>query len=225
MATESAETPLEAEVVLVSVFILHKILIFLVHRVICQMHELVVFVDLASIDFAGETGESLLEHIDPQRFVAGNEYVYSEVKFVSVNQQRVRNISRYDAQLINVHLVDIVDDMDALALTRVSRFDYPHVFLTLATLLESLEMRVEIAEFIRNNISIRGEVKRLAAVTFLHAYHVCAEAVLPCDLLTLRKVVDLLKLIESFIKVALATGSGPEDVPFMGFSVGEAIGF
>ena len=74
---------------------------------------------------------------------------------------------------------------------------------------------MEVLEFIWQDVSVRDEVKLVATEALLHLDIVEAQSVLPCNLMTLREVIDLLELIESFIQVALARTGRPEDVPFM----------
>lgn len=65
MFTESAQTPLVAEIVLLSVLILDKTIIFLIYGVVCQMHVLVLLVDLLCVSFRGKSSQTFLENVDP----------------------------------------------------------------------------------------------------------------------------------------------------------------
>ena len=65
-------------------------------------------------------------------------------------------------------------------------------------------MSMEVLEFIWQDVSVRDEVKLVATEALLHLDIVEAQSVLPCNLMTLREVIDLLEFIESFIQVALA---------------------
>ena len=71
-------------------------------------------------------------------------------------------------------------------------------------LLELLVVLVEFTEFIGKNIGIRDKVKVLLAVSFLHSNDVEAKSVLSGDFVTLREMIDLLVLVESFVKITLA---------------------
>ena len=71
-------------------------------------------------------------------------------------------------------------------------------------LLELLLVLVELAELVRQDVGIWHEVEMLLPVTFLHSYDVEAKSIFPCNLVTLRKMVDLLILVQAFIKVAFA---------------------
>jgi len=70
-------------------------------------------------------------------------------------------------------------------------------------------------ELIRQDVSIRGEVELLPAELILHFDKVVAETVLASDLVTHRKVVDALVLVEAFIEETFAGAARPEDIPFM----------
>ena len=63
---------------------MNKLIILLVDRVVGQMHELVLLVDLLCISIASESCKAFLEDIHLHRLVAGNTDVYSKVKFVPV---------------------------------------------------------------------------------------------------------------------------------------------
>ena len=76
-------------------------------------------------------------------------------------------------------------------------------------------MSMEVLEFIWQDVSVRDEVKLVATEALLHLDIVEAQSVLPCNLMTLREVINLLELIKSFIQVALARTGRPKDVPFM----------
>ena len=62
-----------------------------------------------------------------------------------------------------------------------------------------LVVSVELSELVRQNISIGHEIKVRLPVFLLHADDVVAETVLPRYLVTLREMVDLLVLVQSFI--------------------------
>lgn len=82
-------------------------------------------------------------------------------------------------------------------------------------LLELLVMLIEFTEFIRKNIGIRNKVKVLFTVSFLHPYNIEAKPILPGNLVTLRKMIDFLILVQSFVQVAFAARRAPKDVPLV----------
>ena len=46
MVTEGSERPLKANIILLSIFVLDKLIVFLIDRVVCQVHVAVVLVEL-----------------------------------------------------------------------------------------------------------------------------------------------------------------------------------
>lgn len=86
-------------------------------------------------------------------------------------------------------------------------------------------MSIKISKLIRKNVCVRHKVEVLLAEPFLHSHDVIAESVFPCDFVALRKVVDLLILIESFVNVGFATTGTPKNVPLMRLCVSKAIRF
>jgi len=69
MFTKSTKTPFEAEIILFRVFILHKMFIFLVYRVVSQMHVFVVFVYFRCVGFTCKSSQSFLKYIDSHWFI------------------------------------------------------------------------------------------------------------------------------------------------------------
>jgi len=99
---------------------------------------------------------------------------------MAVNQQGIRNILRYNAGLLNINIIDIVNNVDSLALARISRLDDPNVLLALV-LLQLLVVIVEIAKLLRQDVRIRRQIKRWFPELLLHAHNVEAQAVLARD--------------------------------------------
>jgi hypothetical protein len=60
------------------------------------MHEFVVFVNLLGVGFTRESSKTLFEHIYLKRLIRCDKNIDSQVEFVTVNQQGIRYISRYD---------------------------------------------------------------------------------------------------------------------------------
>ena len=155
-----------------------------------------------------------MEDVDSERFVTRDYYIDSQVKLVTINQKRVRNILRNDASLVNVHIVDVVYDVDTAALTGVGWLDDPHVFLALV-LLKLLVMVVKVTEFVRQDVGIGTEVQSRLAEALLQPNYIETESVLAGNLITLREMVKFLELIEAFVLVALAGTGTPQDVPLV----------
>lgn len=81
------------------------------------MHILIVFVDLRSICLRCETGKTLLKHIDTQRLITSYKNIDSQIKFMSIDEKGVGNITRDDRSVINVDVIYIVNNIDTFALT------------------------------------------------------------------------------------------------------------
>ena len=71
-------------------------------------------------------------------------------------------------------------------------------------LLELLIVVVEVSKLIRQDVSVRAEVKGTFAEALLEAHDIEAKTVLARDLVTLREVIDLLVLVQALVLVALA---------------------
>lgn len=214
MLAEGTKGPLVAKVILLGVLVLDETLILLVDRVVRQVHVLILLVDFLGVGLGGKTCESLLEDVNFKRLVPRDDYVDPQVKLVAIDQQWVRDVLGDHTRLVNVHIVDVVHDVDASALARVSRLNDPNVFLALV-LLELLVVIVKVAKFIGKDVGVGCEIEGSLSKSFLESDNVEAEAVLPCDLVTLREVVDLLVLVETLVLVALAGAGGPENIPFV----------
>ena len=63
MLAEGGETPFEAKVIVLRRFILDKVLVLLVHGVICQMHVLIVLVELGRVRLGSKACQALLIEI------------------------------------------------------------------------------------------------------------------------------------------------------------------
>jgi hypothetical protein len=66
--------------------ILHKVVILFVDRIVCQMHELIIDVNLLGVSFTSKSSEAFLIYIDSQGLIRCHQNVYSEIEFVSVDQ-------------------------------------------------------------------------------------------------------------------------------------------
>lgn len=147
MLAEGTEGPLVTIVVLLCVLVLDEPVIFLVDRIVSQVHVLILLVNLLSVGLRGEPGESLLENVDSEGLVPRHEHVDAQVELVPVDEQRVRDVLRNDARFVHVHIVDIIDNVDASALARVGWLDDPNVLLALV-LLQLLVVVVKVAELV-----------------------------------------------------------------------------
>jgi len=167
------------------------------------MHVAIVLVELGTVGFGGESGESFLENIHSQRLIRGDNHVDSQVELVPVDKQRVRNVARDNRHLVNVQLVQVFNDVNASTTGRVSRLHNPDVALRLC-LLQLLVVRVEVVEFVWQNVSVWNEVELASTESLLHLDVVEAETILAGYLVALWEMVDALELVETLVEVALA---------------------
>lgn len=86
MSAKCSQRPLVAEVILFTIFVLDKLIIFLVDTVVGEMHVLIVFVNLGGVSLTSKSCQTLLENIDSQWLIAGDEDVDSQIKFMTVNK-------------------------------------------------------------------------------------------------------------------------------------------
>jgi hypothetical protein len=141
---------------------------------------------------------------------------------VSVDQERIGHISRNDRGVVNINIIDVVNDVDTLPLAGIRRLNDPNILLRVM-LFKLLVVRIEVTKFVWQDVSVRYKVKVRLAEFLLHADHIVAEPVLSCYFVALREMIDLLELIQTFIKIALAAARAPQDVPLVRLSVTETI--
>jgi len=147
MLAEGTQTPFIAKIILLCVLVLNKTVILLIDWVVCQVHILVLFVDLLSVSFWSKSSETLLEDVNPQRLIPCNHNINSQVKLVTIDKEWVRDVFRNDTGLIHIHVVNVIDNVNATALASIGWFDNPYIFLALV-LLQLLIVVIEITEFI-----------------------------------------------------------------------------
>lgn len=86
-------------------------------------------------------------------------------------------------------------------------------------------MLVEVTELVWEDVSVGDKVKLVLSIALLHFHYVLTQLVFPSYFVTGREVVYLLVLIQTFIQVGFARRIGPENIPLMGLSVLEGVGF
>lgn len=94
--------------------------------------------------------------------------------------------------------------MYASAAATISWFYDPSVSFGLL-LFQLLEMSVELVELLGQYVSIRYKVVLFASKLLLRLHKVCAKPVFPRYFITHRKMIDALKLIQSFVEERFAT--------------------
>ena len=68
-------------------------------------------------------------------------------------------------------------------------------------------MSMEVMKLIRQDVSVRNEIKLRPTKSLLHFHIVETKSVFSGDLVALREVIDALKFVQTFIEITLA-GAG-----------------
>ena len=147
MVTERCQAPLEANIVLLGVLVLHKLVVLLVDRVVRQVHIPVVFVELGRVALRCKPRQALLVAVNAQRLVARDHDIDAQIKFVTVDQQRISDVARDDARFVDIELVEGLDDVDSTATRGVCGLHNPNVALRLS-LPQLLVVRMEVVELL-----------------------------------------------------------------------------
>jgi hypothetical protein len=118
---------------------------------------------------------------------------------VAIDEQRITDVPTNDGQLFYVQIVQILNDMNASSPGAVCWLNDPGVTLGVR-LLDLQEMRVEFTKLVRQDVGVRNEVVLTCTKLLLRPDIVVTETIFAGDLITLRKMVDSLILIQPFVK-------------------------
>ena len=91
------------------------------------MHKSVVFINFRSISFTCKPSQALLKYIHSKRFITSYENVYSEVKLVSIDQERVSYIPGNHRGIIYINIVYVIYEVNAFSLGGVGWFNDPNI--------------------------------------------------------------------------------------------------
>lgn len=127
---------------------------------------------------------------------------------MSVYQKWVCNVLANYTCLVHINVINVINQINAFALTRVSRFYDPNVFLGLM-LFQFLVMVIKVAKLVWKYVGVRDEVESCFTEFLLHANEIKAKTVLTGDLMTLREVVDLLVLVQALVLIGFACARAP----------------
>ena len=158
------------------------------------MHESVVLLKLSRIRLRGEPGQSLFVYINSKWLIRGYNYIDSEIKLVTVDKKWIRYVARDDRSLIHVQLIQRLNKADAFALGGIGWLDDPDIALRFRNL-QFLIVCVEVVKFVWKDVSVGNEIEVLPTEFFLHLDIVVTKTIFASDLVTLREVVDPLKLV------------------------------
>ena len=113
MIAKRRQTPFEANIVLLTVFVLDKFVVFLIDGVVCQVHVAIVFIEFGGVAFRGESSKTFLVDIYSKRFIACNDNVNPQVKLMTVNEEWVGDVPANDACFIDIELVKRLNNVYA----------------------------------------------------------------------------------------------------------------
>ena len=143
---------------------------------------------------------------------------------MTVNQQRICDVSRDHRRFIDIELVKTFNDMDATTLGGIRRFNNPNVTLWLG-LAKFCVMGVEVVEFVWQNVGVRNEIILIPAKSLLHLHIIVAKSIFSGDFVALWEVIDPLKFVQAFVQVAFARACSPENIPLVRVREIKAVGF
>lgn len=79
------------------------------------------------VALGGEPGDTLLEQMDFQRPHLRDEHIYAHVPLRPPDQQRVVNVLLYDALLVILQVLQVVNNRDLSTSTEVCGLTDPHL--------------------------------------------------------------------------------------------------
>ena len=138
-----------------------------------------------------------------------------------IDQKRILNVSAHDDIFIRINVIYVVCDVNSFSLSTLGRFDDPNIFM-MVLLLRLHVLIIKIFKLIRQNVGIWDNVKRSFSMQLLHFKYVFSELVFSCNLIRARKMIDLLKFIQSFVNLWFAWSIDPHHIPIMAFSIVES---
>ena len=218
MVTECSERPFEAVVVLFQILILNEVVVFLVDTIIGELVEQIGFGVFHRVGFTGKPHEAFLVNVEPEGLVRCHTDVYSKVKLVTIDKQRVRYVSLDDGLiLVDVHFGNVIDDVNSSTSRKIARLNDPQILSGIMVtvwikpfhlvLLEHLD---EISILVRENKGLRNEVPWFKTVPVLHLANVDAQSVFSRNFIALREMVDLLVLIEALVEIPFSRAAAPK---------------
>ena len=93
MIAEGCQAPLKADIVLLSVLILHKLFILLVDGIVGQVHVAIILVEFGGVALASKAREAFFVNINSEWFIGRDDHVDAQIEFVPVDKQRIGHIA------------------------------------------------------------------------------------------------------------------------------------
>ena len=135
------------------------------------MDELVALGIALGVFLCCEPSETLLEDVDAQRFDARYADVNAQVKLVSVDQEWILNVARYNGQFVNIDFADVVDNINAATTGQIGWLHDPKVVLRIL-LPQLLKVVVKVSKLVRYHVGVGKEIEGGLAEPVLHLGHV-----------------------------------------------------
>ena len=190
MSWQSSQTPFVSSIVHLSILVVDEVYVFLIYWKVCQVRVFGIFPESGIILLTCKAGQTFIINIDSPWIHWCNAYIKPEIKFQSVDKERISYISADDAILVNRYFWNVIDDIYTFALWRVLWFDDPHVILLFRS--QTMEVRIKISKLIWKYIRVRYDIEAFLAEFFLHLYYILTKTVFPCEFTWIREMVDLL---------------------------------
>ena len=139
---------------------------------------------------------------------------------MTIDEQWIGDVFRDYAGLVQIDLVYVIYQIDALTLRSSRWFDNPERLSSFLILL-FMEEAEEIGELVRQNEGFGDDVEGSPTKFLLHPQNVETQLVLTSDFIAARKMIDFLMFIKPVIDIWLCTAGNPKHIPVMRFSVVE----
>lgn len=199
--------------------VLDKVLGVLVDAEVGQVH--VAFLDVLGFGVVlvrGESGQALVQHVDPQGVVAGDQDVDPQVVLETVYQVRVVDVLGDEHVLLVLDLGLLVDHLDATAARLVGGFHDPE-----STFLGIFAYHLEPIKIRRKQVRDRHEVILLREATSL-LIEMFPHVVLAPEIPAPGEVVDLLETFHRLNALEMGATDIEEHVPIRSaLHAGEAV--
>ena len=186
--------------------ILYILIIFLVDWVVSQMNELLISCWLISRVFLRcKAGKAFFKQVDFKGIEASHERINPQVKFESINQERIWNVLRYYVIVLFLYFLLLAYNFYTASTWRSAGLHDVHVLKVLR-----LAIVAEFAVVIWKKIGSRAKVKffKLALQTCIVLIH----KILAANLEWLWKVVDLL-VLRNILKLFGFCYACPKHIP------------
>lgn len=76
------------------------------------MHEFIILASLLIL-FSCKSSKTFFENINSKRIITGYNHVNSQIKFESIDEERIVNVSRNNMFIINFKLRNVINQVDS----------------------------------------------------------------------------------------------------------------